>query len=308
MIPKTVALESKFPPLWGGGPVVGPMALGGAPFGGLYDPMSADQVASVVDAAWAAGVRYFDTAPRYGNGVSERLLGAALQDKPRDEYVLSTKVGWILDGGRAVADFSAAGMRKSLEQSLDRLGLDRIDLAYLHDPDEYREQALREAHPALEQLRDDGVVGAIGLGVNWPAMPAWFIRRADIDAVLLAGRYTLLDSSAETELLPLCLEHGVAVVAAAVFNSGILADPSAGAKFDYRTATPGQLSRAQRLQSICRDFGVVLAAAALRFPLRHTAIASVLIGAATAEEISLDAELAAHPLPDELWEALRAVD
>ena len=260
--------------LWPGGPAVGRLALGGAPFGGLYQPMSAAQVAAVVDAAWAQGIRYFDTAPRYGDGVSESLIGRALRGRPRAELVLSTKVGWRFTAGRWVADFTADGIRRSLEQSMQRLGLDRIDIAYLHDPDDHREQALDEAYPALRELREQGVLRAIGLGVNWPGLPAWFVQRADLDVVLLAGRYTVLDRSAEEEMLPLCLERGVAVVAAAVFNSGILVDPSPGARFDYRPAEPEMLARAQRLQTICGRFGVELPAAALQFPMRHPAVRS----------------------------------
>ncbi|GAA1594006.1 aldo/keto reductase [Kribbella hippodromi] len=293
--------------LWRGGPDVGRLALGGAPFGGLYEPMSGEQVAAVVDAAWTAGIRYFDTAPRYGNGVSEKLIGRALQDKPREELVLSTKVGWQLTDGTAIADFTADGIRRSVEQSLDRIGLDRIDIVYLHDPDDCRTQALDEAYPALRELRDQGVVRAIGLGVNWPALPAWFIQRADLDVVLLAGRYTLLDSSADEELLPLCLDRGTAVVAAAVFNSGILADPSPGARFDYRPAAPELLARAQRLQSICERHGTELPAAALQFPLRHPAVATVLIGAGTPAEVTADCQWMNTPVPPDLWPELAAV-
>ncbi|GAA3085016.1 D-threo-aldose 1-dehydrogenase [Kribbella aluminosa] len=287
--------------LWHGGPAVDRLALGGAPFGGLYEAMSGEQVAAVVDAAWTEGIRYFDTAPRYGNGVSETLIGRAVQSKPRAELVLSTKVGWQLTDGRPIADFTADGIRRSLEQSLQRLGLDRIDIVYLHDPDEYRAQALDEAYPALRELRDQGVVRAIGLGVNWPALPTWFVQRADLDVVLLAGRYTLLDRSAGEELLPLCLEREVAVVAAAVFNSGILADPSPGARFDYRPATQDVLTRAQHLQTICRRFGAELPAAALQFPLQHPAVATVLIGATTPAEVTADRHWMDTPLPSALW-------
>ncbi|MFD7159823.1 aldo/keto reductase [Kribbella sp. NPDC059898] len=293
--------------LWRGGPAVGRLALGGAPFGGLYESMSGEQVAAVVDTAWTAGVRYFDTAPRYGNGVSETLIGNALRSKPRAELVLSTKVGWQLTDGTPVADFTADGIRRSLDQSLQRLGLDRVDIVYLHDPDEYRAQALDEAYPALRALREEGVVRAIGLGVNWPALPAWFVQRADLDLVLLAGRYTLLDRSAEEELLPLCLERGVAVVAAAVFNSGILADPSPGARFDYRPAAPEVLARAQRLQAICQRFETELPAAALQFPLQHPAVTTVLVGAATPAEITANSYWMNKPVPPTLWAELAAV-
>lgn len=197
------------------------LAYGAAGIGNLFRPVTDEEAAAAVDAAWDAGIRTFDTAPHYGLGLSERRLGAALRERPRDGYTVSTKVGRLLvpaeDGGpaddlahgfavpatlRRVWDFSADGVRRSLEASLERLGLDRVDVVLLHDPDDHADQALDEAYPALEQLRGEGVVGAIGVGMNQTALPARFLRETDIDVVLLAGRYTLLEQEGLTELLP----------------------------------------------------------------------------------------------------------
>ncbi|WP_259454059.1 aldo/keto reductase [Streptomyces ginkgonis] len=306
---------------------LGALSLGGAPLAGLGAPVDAEAARRTVDAAWDAGIRGFDTAPHYGLGLSEQRLGAALAERPRADWTLSTKVGRLLvptDGGpaaghdgahgfpgapathRRVWDFSADGVRRSLESSLERLGLDRADLVLLHDPDDHERQALTEAYPALERLRAEGTVGAIGVGMNQSAMPARFVRDTDIDAVLLAGRYTLLDQDGLTELLPLAAERGVAVVIGGVFNSGLLADPRPGASYDYRPAPAPLVRRALRIQEIAGRHGVPLRAAALRFPLGHPAVASVLVGARSAAEVRDAVAMFRHPIPDGLWEELRA--
>jgi len=298
--------------------------LGCAPLAGLFAPVDEDQAAATVEAAWGAGVRYFDTAPHYGVGLSEERLGAAIAGLPRDAYVVSTKVGRLLVPGRAgpdghdgfhyapdrpperrrVVDFSRDGIRRSLEESLERLGLDRVDVLYLHDPDEHWEQAVGEAYPALAELRDAGVVRAIGVGMNQSAMLARFVRETDLDVVLLAGRYTLLDQSG-AELLDLAEERGVAVVAGGVLNSGVLADPRPGAPFDYEHADPDVLARAQRIAEVCAGRGVPLLAAALQFPLRHRAVVAVVVGARSPEEVREHAALSARPVPPDLWDELR---
>jgi D-threo-aldose 1-dehydrogenase len=299
------------------------LSLGGAAIGNLFAPVSDVAAKATVDAAWHGGIRTFDTAPHYGLGLSERRLGAALRDRPRDQYVLSTKVGRLLEplppphgldtegfavpaSHARVFDFSADGVARSLEASLQRLGLDRIDVALIHDPDDHGEQALREAYPALEQLRAQGVVRAIGVGMNQAAMLTRFVTDTDIDVVLEAGRYTLLDQSAADSLLPAALERGIAVIAAGVFNSGVLAAPRADAHYDYRAVPAATLAQAIALEGTSERFGVPLRAAAARFPLRHPAVASVLIGARSAAEITDALRLHAIELPRGLWDALAA--
>jgi D-threo-aldose 1-dehydrogenase len=299
------------------------LSLGGAAIGNLFTEVTEEDARAAVDAAWAGGIRTFDTAPHYGLGLSERRLGSALRDRPRDEYVISTKVGRLLRPvdppyGRdregfavradqlRVFDYSADGVRRSLEESLVRLGLDRIDIALIHDPDDHGEQALHEAYPALEKLRDEGCVRAIGVGMNQAAMLTRFVTETDVDVVLIAGRYTLLDRSAADELLPAALDRGVSVIAAGVFNSGLLAAPAPGATYDYQAAPGSLLAAARRLETVCARFGVPLRAAAARYPLAHPAVASVLIGARSAAEITDAIRLRELPIPAQLWDILAA--
>jgi D-threo-aldose 1-dehydrogenase len=300
------------------------LSFGAAGIGNLYTPVPDATASASVRAAWEAGIRCFDTAPHYGLGLSELRLGAALRDYPREAYTVSTKVGRILDplqcpdgddsaNGFAVPashrrrwDFTAAGVERSLADSLRRLGLDRIDIVYLHDPDEHAEQALREAYPALEKLRSQGVIGAIGVGMNQSAIPARFVMETDIDVVLLAGRYTLLDQSGLDDLLPAAGAHGVSVVIGGVFNSGVLADPHRGATFDYGAVPEEALTRALRMQVLCEKHGISLRSAALHFPFGHTAVSSVLIGARSPAEVRDAVEQARRPIPLKLWHELRA--
>ncbi|MCX4537843.1 aldo/keto reductase [Streptomyces sp. NBC_01669] len=303
---------------------VGELAFGAAGIGNLFTAVTDAEAERAVHAAWESGVRHFDTAPHYGLGLSERRLGAALRSRPRSDYVVSTKVGRILvptpeatgddlAHGFAVPathrrrwDFSAHGVRRSIEDSLERLGLDRIDVVYLHDPDAHAAQALDQAYPELARMRDEGVVGAIGVGMNQAELLARFVRDTDIDAVLLAGRYTLLDQRGLAELLPLAAARGVGVVIGGVFNSGLLADPRPGATYDYVTAPLDLLSRALDLKAVCERHGVPLRAAALRFPFGHPAVASVLVGTRSATEARDAAAMLAHPVPDALWAELKA--
>ncbi|MFL5926824.1 MAG: aldo/keto reductase [Gaiellaceae bacterium] len=279
--------------------------------------MSEDAARATVDRAWEAGVRFFDTAPLYGSGLSERRVGAALRERPRDQYVLSTKVGRLLVAGAPsplfpgapptapVFDFSADGVRRSLAESLERLGLDRVDVALIHDPDDHLEQALAEAYPALHELRAQGVVRRIGAGMNqWQAL-ARFVRETDVDCVLLAGRYTVLDRSAGAELLPLCETRGCGVFAAGVFNSGLLAG---GATYDYLPAPRELVARARELAASCERWNVPLKAVALQFPLRHAAVESVLVGCRTPAEVDEDLALLDVPIPPGLWTELEVVD
>nr|WP_051861972.1 aldo/keto reductase [Streptomyces ochraceiscleroticus] len=299
------------------------MSFGGAALGNLYTAVTPDQATATVDAAWDQGIRAFDTAPHYGLGLSERRLGAALRDRPRDAYVLSTKVGRLLRPGgpggddlahgfavpathRRVRDFSADGVRRSIEESLYRLGLDRIDLAYLHDPDDHAEQAFGEAYPALERLRAEGVVRAIGAGMNQTAMLARFLRDTDVDAVLLAGRYTLLDPSGLDEVLPEAAARHRGVIIGGVLNSGLLADPRPGATYDYAPAARPVLERALRLKAVTERHGVPLRAATLHFPFAHPAVASVLIGPRSPTEATDATELLRRPIPADMWAELRS--
>lgn len=297
---------------------VTPLGFGGAALGNLFTPLDDDQAAETLDSAWQQGIRYFDTAPHYGLGLSERRLGAALRVRPRGEFTVSTKVGRLLvpaDGTgddladgyavpathRRVWDFSADGVRRSLDASLERLGLDHVDVVYLHDPDDHAEQAFREGYPALEKLRAEGVVGAIGAGMNQTAMLTRFVRETEIDVVLCAGRYTLLDQSALTDLLPAAEERGVSVVIGGAYNSGLLADPKPGATYNYTAAPQELVDRALELKGVADRHGISLRAAALAYCAAHPAVASVLAGARSPAEVLDSARQFATPVPDAFW-------
>ena len=306
-------------------PELSRVGFGGAPLAGLYTAVSEGAAFASLQAAWDAGVRYFDTAPLYGFGLSEQRMGAFLRTKPREEFVLSTKVGRLLrprrgageTGGSigafagalpndAFYDFSGDAIRRSLDESLVRLGLDRIDIAYIHDPDDWFDVALHEAYPVLRDLRDTGVLRAIGAGMNQWQMLERFIDCCDFDIVLLAGRYTLLDRSAGETFLPLCLQRKVAVVAGGVFNSGILAQaqPRDDATCDYVQASPEVLERARAMARACARYGTTLSAAAVQFPLRHPAVTSLLLGTRNAAEVVANASALTERLPDALWDEL----
>lgn len=279
------------------------VGLGTAPLAGLYAPLDEETAHAVVERAWELGMRRFDTAPYYGSGLAERRLGAVLSTKPRDEFVLSTKVGRLLrpdaagwDG--AYFDFSYEAALRSLDESLARLRLDRIDVALVHDPDDQYEEARGGAFRALQRLRDEGVVRAIGVGMNQTVVLARFAREADPDCVLVAGRYTVLDRTAAEELLPTCQERGIDVIAGGVFNSGVLAG---GTTFDYETAPPEVVARVEQLREICARHGVPLQAVAVQFPLRHPAVAAVLVGCSTPEEVEEDVRLSTLEVPEALW-------
>ncbi|QOV33870.1 aldo/keto reductase [Streptomyces ferrugineus] len=298
------------------------LGFGAAAIGNLFTELDEEQAYEAVDAAWQCGIRYYDTAPHYGLGLSERRLGAALREHPREEYTLSTKVGRRLepstDGGddmahgfavpathRRVWDFTEDGIRRTLDASLERLGLDRVDIVYLHDPDDHAEQAFREGYPALEKLRSEGVVGSIGAGMNQAEMLTRFVRDTDVDVVLCAGRYTLLDQSALDELLPAAASRGTSVVIGGAFNSGLLADPEPGATYDYTRAPQELLDRALRMKEVAGRHGISLRAAALAFCAAHPAVSSVLVGARSAHEVRDAADQFATPVPDSFWQELR---
>lgn len=302
-----------------------PLGVGGAQLGNLGRAVDDDAVRDVVDTAWRRGIRYFDTAPHYGLGLSERRLGAALADYPRDDYVLSTKVGRILvdspetadrldDGGFAVPastrrewDFTRDGVLSSIESSLERLGVDRLDVVYLHDPDEHWSIASTEGVGALIELRDQGVVRAVGVGMNQSAMPAAFVERTDIDLVMLAGRYTLLEQPAAADLLPVAQERGVGIVNVGVYNSGLLARDrvAPGATYDYQPAAPELIARVNRIADVCEAWGTTLPTAALHFGRAHPAIVSVVIGCRSGAQMAEAADRSDEAIDPGLWDDLR---
>jgi D-threo-aldose 1-dehydrogenase len=301
------------------------LSLGGAQLGNLYREVSDADAASTVDAAWELGVRYFDTAPHYGLGLSERRLGAALASRPRTAYVISSKVGRRVEPAepagarddegfavpathRRVWDFSRDGIRRSLDASLQRLDLDRLDIVYLHDPDDHMTDALATGYPALDELRDEGVVTAIGAGMNSASLLADLVRETDLDLVMLAGRYTLLEQGSLDDLLPLCGQRGVAVVAAGVFNTGLLArpHPPPDARYNYAQAPPALVERARAIAAVCARHGTTLPAAALAFPLAHPAVVSVCVGPRSADQMRENAARHGEAIAPDVWRELKA--
>lgn len=304
---------------------LGALSLGCAQLGNLYREVSDEDARSTVDAAWELGIRYFDTAPHYGLGLSERRLGGALAARRRSEFLVSTKVGRVLepveivegldDDGFIVPathrrrwDFSREGIRRSLSESLERLGLDRVDIVYLHDPDDHWRDVLETGFPALAELRAEGVVSAVGAGMNQAAMLADLVRHTDVDVLMLAGRYTLLEQDSLDDLLPLCTERGVEVVAAGIFNSGLLAqrEPLAAARYDYENAPPDVVGRARAIAAVCERHGTTLPAAAIAFPLAHPAVVSVCVGARSPAQIEQNVKLSREQIPAGLWSELKA--
>lgn len=305
------------------------LGFGAAGIGNLFRAMSDDVATATVEAAWDGGVRYFDTAPHYGLGLSERRLGAVLKSKPRGEFVLSTKVGRLLKTSPAAAaggngdrddegfdvpatakrhwDPSETGVRRSIEESLERLGLDHIDIAYLHDPDVYDlEEGITQALPALEKLRAEGMVKAIGVGANSTEALTECVNRADLDLVMLAGRYTLLEQPAAETLLPACVRRGTGVVNVGVYNSGLLARPQVPdhAHYNYAPAPAKILAKARAIAAVCDSFAVELPTAALQFSTRHPAVRAVVVGASNAVQMEQNITRAGESVPEELWTEL----
>ncbi len=305
------------------------VGFGGAPLGDLYARLDDAAAIAAVEAAGQGGITLFDTAPLYGYGLSEHRIGTGLRrlDRP---VVVSTKVGRVLSpalqvrqregytGGlnfTARFDYSRDGARRALDQSLLRLGRDRIDIALIHDvdgrthgPDLDRRfgEAMDGAYRALADLRAEGVIGAIGAGVNESAVCARFARAGDFDCMMLAGRYTLLEQGALDDFLPLAERRGIAVLLAGVFNSGILATgPRAHAKYDYGDAGPDILARAARIEAVCREHRTALPHAALQFGLAHPAVASIVVGAVSPAEVARNLAGVGTPIPDALWTDLK---
>jgi D-threo-aldose 1-dehydrogenase len=292
----------------------------------MYAAVDEDSARATLQKSYDLGVRYFDTAPLYGNGDAERRLGEFISHVPRNEVILSTKVGRLLlseqpaDPARVnegfnpfvgapplfpVFDFTYDGAMRSFEASLKRLGLDRVDALLIHDPDDYFDEAMGGAYVAIDKLRREGVVGAVGAGMNQAEMLARLARAGDFDCFLVAGRYTLLDQAALGELLPLCVEKRIAVIIGGVFNSGILTGPGPGATFNYRPAEAQWVEKALRLRAVCERHGTPLMAAALQFPAAHPAVATVLTGVRSPVEIEQNAQMMRYPIPAELWDELK---
>jgi len=308
-------------PLAGGTIELTRLGLGTAPLGGLFAPVSAASAEATIERAWSLGIRYFDTAPLYGFGLAERRLGSFLRRQKRDSFVISTKVGRLLraddhrpneDGHyrgtsaeRPVLDYSYDGVLRSVEESLDRLGLGHVDILLVHDPDAHYDEAIAGAFRALQQLRSDGTVRAIGAGMNQSEMLTRFAEAVPVDCFLLAGRYTLLDQGALDTLFPACLAHNIGIILGGIYNSGILANPMAGAKFNYEDADASLLARARELDALCRKHGTELKAAAIQFGLAHPAVTTALLGARSAEEVADNAAMAALAVPPAFWRELR---
>ena len=305
----------------------GPLGLGGAPLGNLFARVPDDVARATIQAAWSTGIRFFDTAPLYGFGLSEHRMGELLRDRPRDEFVLSTKVGRLLVPDPTVAaerhgfvgglpfrmqyDYSYDGTRRSVEQSLHRLGLARIDVALIHDVGvdthgpawrERFDEAMRGAAVALTDMRSEGMISAWGLGVNRVEPCVMALEQADPDLFLVAGRYTLLDTSALADLFPRCAERGARAVIGGPYNSGLLAG---GSTFDYTAAPAALVERVHRLSAVCARHGVDLRAAALQFCAAHPVVTVVIPGARDPAEVASNAQLMTAPIPEALWQDLR---
>jgi D-threo-aldose 1-dehydrogenase len=297
------------------------LSFGTAPIGNLFEAVTDAEAEAALDIAWNSGIRFFDTAPLYGHGLAEQRLGRFLRGKPRDAYTLASKVGRLLradvspERGQSyvdtppvnpVFDFSYDATMRSLEESLQRLGLDRVDVLHIHDPDDHFEEALSGSYRALDKLRSEGVIGAVGAGMNQWQMLARFAREGDFDCFLLAGRYTLLDQSAFAELMPLAGERGIAIIAAGVFNSGVLADPKPNARFNYQQAPQDLIEKARRIAAVCDRHGVALKTAAVQFPMAHPEVPTVLIGSRSAVQVAENVHDFEAPIPTQLWEELKA--
>jgi D-threo-aldose 1-dehydrogenase len=318
-----------FPPCRGGAR----LGLGGAPLGNLFERVDEADARALLGAAWDSGCRSYDTAPHYGHGLSERRLGDALRGRPRDAFVLSSKAGRLLTADPAAApdqhgyvdvlpfrqhwDYSAAGVRRSLEDSLQRLGLARVDVVFVHDcdaqthgadADAVRRRVIDEALPALHALKREGLIRAVGLGVNDVAIVLDVLREAELDALMLAGRYSLLDHAALPHLLPLCEARGVRIAIGGAFNSGLLATGTRGAavaRFNYAPAAREWVDRTARIEAVCEAHGVPLRAAALQFPLAHPAVDIVMVGARSAAEWHDALSMVQQKVPTAFWRDLR---
>jgi D-threo-aldose 1-dehydrogenase len=299
--------------------------FGGASMGNMYSVAHEDAALEAIRSAYNANVRYFDTAPMYGFGKSERLFGSVLKNQPRDSFVLSTKVGRLIVAGEptpesektpfvgitnayCIFDYSRDGVLRSLEESRRRLGMERIDIVNIHDPDVNNsfKQALEDAFPVLADLKSQGVIGAIGAGMNQAEMLCDFAKHADFDCFLLAGRYTLLDQIALKELLPICQKKNISIILGGAYNSGILATGAVdGAHYNYAPAPPEIMEKTRRIEAVCARFHVPMKAAALQFPFGHPTVVSNIPGVKTKERFEENLSLFTYPIPGEFWAALK---
>jgi D-threo-aldose 1-dehydrogenase len=312
--------------LGGSGVTVTRLAIGLAPIGELFSPDGDATAVATIDKAWRLGVRFFDTAPLYGAGLSERRAGGALRRRDRKSFTLATKAGRRIERGAPVSDnglpvsgdglpvsgdgvpvfdFSAEGIRESHEESLQRLGMDRVDVLHLHDPDDHFTEASTQALPALAALRREGAIRAVSAAMSQSAMLTAFVRTGLLDCVLLTGRYSLLDQSGLADLLPECRRRGVSVIVGGAYHAGVLADPFQPVTHPgRRPPAPEVVARARAMARMCDRHGVPLRAAALRFPLAHPAVASVLVGVRSPEEAADAAAMARVHIPGALWRDL----
>jgi D-threo-aldose 1-dehydrogenase len=322
-------------PLGRSGVEVTQLGLGGASYGSIYREVSERDALGAIDAAWDAGIRYFDTSPWYGRGLSELRTGAGLRYRPRDEYVLSSKVGRCFDAARPgtepdlspwVApapflhyhDYTYDGVMRSYEQSQLRLGMTHYDIGVIHDLDfwthkteamvqHYLDQLESSGWRALEELRRDGLLRAIGAGINELGMMRRFLAFCEPDFWLVAMPYTLLRQEMLDEEFGICAERGISVVIGAPFQSGILATGAvAGARSDYRPADKAVLAKVRRIETVCARFGVPIAAAALQFVMGHPVVAAVIPGAASGAQVERNVVAFRHPIPADLWAQLKA--
>ena len=338
------------------------LGLGTVPMGGLFGEVSDEDARLILRRSYELGLTLFDTAPVYGFGLAERRIGEALETLPRDQIVLTTKVGRLIRPvsfarrvGRAfrsaaeqgprgfaslgykatrvvrrargdrtvrlgypfesgdrglgeVFDFSYDGVMRSFEESLERLHVDKVDILFIHDPDHHYSQAVDGAYRAISDLKAQGVAKAIGVGMTQSAMLARFARERDFDCFLLAGRYTLLDQRASSDLLPICLEKGISLILGGIYNSGILVDPKPGAMFDYEPAAREWVDRALKIKAICERYNVPLMAAAIQFPFGHPAVACVLTGVRNINELETNVAMAGVDIPQELWHELKEAE
>jgi D-threo-aldose 1-dehydrogenase len=295
------------------------LGFGTAPLGGLYDAVGETQAAAALDRGFSDGIAYFDTAPHYGSGVAEERLGAAIARAGRIP-LLSTKIGYsfketdkpdefFIDAPQveAYVDWSEAGIERGFELSLERLGVDRVDILFLHDTltGDF-EDMVRVGAAAARRWQDEGLVTAVGAGMNYAKDAIALLEQVELDCLLVAGRVSLLDQTAVGELLPLCEARGVSVIAGGVFNSGILARPDASARYDYAPAPPDLVARAQKIGTVCERHGVPLAAAALQYPLQFPAVVTVIPGMRSVDEVDVNLRLFEHAIPDALWDELEA--
>jgi D-threo-aldose 1-dehydrogenase len=311
---------------------VTPFAFGAAPIGNIFRPIDEETSDAMIQTAWDAGVRYYDTAPMYGHGLSELRCGHSLRWKNRDDYVLSSKVGRILKPGKrsevdftpwvdaaaneVIFDYSYDGTMRAFEDSLQRLALERIDISFIHDIDVFTRggeqpevfaQAMDGCWKALERLRSEGVVKAIGVGVNEWEVCHEALKQHDFDCFLLAGRYTLLEQEALDAFLPLCEERNAAVVVGGGFNSGILATGAVeGAKYNYAPAPAEIMQRVAGIEAVCREHDVPLPAAAMQFVVAHPAVPSFIAGTRSVKQLQKNLDWFSHPIPADFWAALKS--